>query len=283
MRMKQALVLAAFLATGNVGFSAIIAYDDASDSAYNSGWADGSNGGYGFGEWDLQVVSDGRGGGHFVGTSTGNGDGFDNGTVGGVADDGDIDAGGRAWGMYAETNIPGQYAATVTSVTRPLTGGPLSVGQTLHLSFDNGYIVNGGSIQVDLSNRFALDFQGDLSNFWISDYYGRRQFGMGYGDEGFDLYFTLTSTAGYTFSFVRADGSTQGWDGILLAGAFGNVDITEIQFVNSGAGDGSSSDFFINSMSVTQPVPEPATTSLLVAGLLGILMSRRRKAASSVY
>ena len=57
------------------------AFDRAGESAYDDGWSSGDNGGTGFGAWTLTSGPDA---GHFVASSTGNGDGDDN-------SDGDID------------------------------------------------------------------------------------------------------------------------------------------------------------------------------------------------
>lgn len=51
MNLRHALLLIALLATSYA--SALVAYDDAADPTYNSGWSDGSNGGYGFEPWSF--------------------------------------------------------------------------------------------------------------------------------------------------------------------------------------------------------------------------------------
>ena len=94
--------------------------DDASNSAYNSGLANGSNGGTQFGAWTISTA--GTSAGTYVASSTG--DGF-----------GDINTGGKSFGLYADNGSSGVYcnrpfssnlavnfAFTITLATKWRTG-----------------------------------------------------------------------------------------------------------------------------------------------------------------
>lgn len=94
------------------------AFDTAGDSAYNAGWTQGSNGGFGWGGgWQIGAVQNA-----FIGSSATNGRGDLNG-------DGDINSprgtGGRAWGAGFSYDAIRAFS------------GPLSVGQTFSIDFDD--------------------------------------------------------------------------------------------------------------------------------------------------
>ncbi len=109
----------------------VLAADSASNATYNAGWANGANGGAGFGAWQLSA---GASGGHFMGSSTNNAGG------GGAG----IDAGGRAWGLWASSGV--------TEAIRPLTGGGLATGQILRVAIDVGWVASGRSAGLAFRN-----------------------------------------------------------------------------------------------------------------------------------
>ena len=97
--MGVKLILAIVLAVvawceATATLASTIASDNASAAAYNAGWTTGMNGGSGFGPWQLAVSNPGNANfnGHFIGASTVNGNGLDEGNIGGVAGDTDIDS-----------------------------------------------------------------------------------------------------------------------------------------------------------------------------------------------
>ena len=130
---KTTLILTMIMAMIHAAQAANVASDSAADGAYDAGWTDGSNGGTGFAAWQLTAHD---GGGHFMGTSSGN--------AGGTS--GSIDTNGPSWGLWS-TN------GTVDAV-RPLTGGDLMTEQALTVEFDNGYLN---------STRSAYDHRVDLA------------------------------------------------------------------------------------------------------------------------
>jgi hypothetical protein len=260
------------------------AYDNASSYAYIPGWLNGSNGGYGFAPWQLSVL--GGIGGHFIFTSVANGDGLDNGIVGGVAGDSDIDTFlgpspdvvpwppanvtvARSWGMWS--------GGGVTDAIRPFTAGPLTIGQTFQVDFDNGFVPNGNTIGVGLYNAanqplWEVLFFGGGANYVNNDAAGLVPTTVPYGDEGLNVIFTLTGAATYTMTLTRRDGVSQVINGNLINVADQNIAQFRA-FTANGIGD-EQNDFFINSMSV---IPEPSTTLLVGIGMLTLCLIRRRR------
>lgn len=90
--------------------AAVPASDNAADPAYNSGWADGSNGGFGFDPWAITTNNDNID--HFAGTFIGDA------TASGVNPA--IDTNGRAFGMYSNTS--GNTSGASVSAQRNFTG-----------------------------------------------------------------------------------------------------------------------------------------------------------------
>ncbi len=259
------------LSVAAVSHAANLASDDAADVAYSGGWTNGSNGGSGFGAWVLSPTTPGPNSGHFIGSSTANGDGADDGNVGGLPTDGDINSslGPVAWGMYANSG-------NTASAIRPFTGGPLDAGQTFSIDFDNGYIEPGGRVIVGLldafnSPIFQVGFIGGSANYFYLDAGGGGPTAVGYGDEGLNLSVTMTGSTNYTAVLTRRDGTSDTWSGTMSAApeAFGALNVN-----SAGTGGGPPFDFFINNMSI---VPEPSTIALAALGLIGVAVRYLRR------
>ena len=275
------------LSLGATAFASAPAADNASSYAYNPGnWPNGSNGGFGFAPWVLSV-SVGGAGGHFIWKSTANADGLDDGIVGGVAGDGDIDTTigpspdvptwppanvtvPRSWGMW--------NAGGVTDAIRPFTGGPLAIGQTFSVDFDNGWVNTGQTVGIGLQNAAGLNlwevyFVGGGNVYVNNDAAGPVNTTVGYGDEGLHVDFTLTGPAAYTMTLTRRDGVNQTIAGGLM-NPQGDQNIVQFRAFNSGGPGGDPYNFYVNSLQI---IPEPSTFGLVSLGLLGALALRRRK------
>jgi hypothetical protein len=117
--LNRSLVLALIVVAPAPASAAIVlAYDDAADPTYNSGWAAGSNGGFGFGPWTHSIF----------GLLHAMGDSNLNGSLGGPG----INVGGRAWEAAHQPNASGAVAgqsifASRMQVTRPVPE-PSSIG-----------------------------------------------------------------------------------------------------------------------------------------------------------
>jgi hypothetical protein len=255
------------------------AWDNASAYAYDDGWQSGDNGGYGWGAWTL--TTSGSNSGHFIGSSTANADGIDDGIVGGLIGDWDIDTttgpipdqsgspdpnstSHRSWGMYANS---GEQA----NAYRDFLGGSMAVGQTFSMDFDNSNLLT-GVVGLGLQNAAGVTlwevyFAGGNANYFNNDASGANATLISYGDEGINVTFELTGSNAYTATLTRRDGINQTISGNLI----GNADqaIHHLRAFNFNAGSGTPNNAYFNI------VPEPTSA---VLGLLGtaLLLRRRR-------
>lgn len=271
--------------------AANLAFDNASSSAYDFGWTDGSNGGSGWGPWSLAV--EGIDAGFFLGGSVTNGDGLDDGFVGGVAGDNDIDTtlgSGPGGVIHVTTPVSfGMYAGDNSRVgaIRGMTGGALGIGQTITMDFDNGFMDAGANFGIGLLNadgdplwelRYE-SFDGVYSYVDDTSGFGPNPTSVAPGTEGLRLAFELLAPDVYSMSLERRDGQVFDLDfGFLISDD--DQDITQIGIYLEGNLLGlpsdPSGDFFINSMAV---VPEPSAMLLAFGGSLGLLLRRRRSRA----
>lgn len=266
--------------------AANIAYDNASAFAYDNGWQTGDNGGYGWGPWTLNAIGNA---GFFVGTSTGNGNMIDDGNVGGVPGDDDIDTTvgpvpdqstpplGMAPNLTALRSL-GMWAESFSTAEafRSFTGGPLTVGQSFSTAFDTGFIFGGGTVGIGLLNAagetlWELSFVGGSSFYRYQDGSGIFDTAVEFGTEGLALSVLLTSPGVYEMDLVRADGMSYTATGPLAFLA--DQDIAQIRVFNDGAGPGFPRDFFINNMEV---IPEPSSAMLALTALVLPLLRRCR-------
>ncbi len=254
-----AMVTAGILLGGGMTRAATNGLDQAGDTAYDSGWTQGSNGGSGFGAWILTTTTEDAGqAGHFVGDSTSNG--------GGPATefDDDINTNDRAWGLYANN---GQTASAV----RPLLDGPMMPGQTVEFYMDNGW-VDGGAVGGGLQNAQGQNVFEVLYRSGVYEYVdamGIQTSSVPFTDKGLKVSVTLTSYATYT-GRIESLNPVQGFDfsGTLMNPSGGAV-ITQVRFFNFNAGEGGERDAFFNVLSLSPaPVP-PAVPAPAISALSG--------------
>lgn len=261
--MLQKSVLAVAIATLSLSaFGANPANDNASNPIYNDGWDNSDNGGTGFGAWVLSTgVSNSS---FFIGSSAQN--------AGGSS--GNIDVGGKSFGIFANN------AQTAADAIRPLTGGSLSVGQTITLSIDSGFIQTGGAQGFGLqtsagANRLEFFFSGGSNSFSLTDNSGTNASGVQFTGNGLAISFTLTGADTYSMTVTPNGGSATPFSG-TLAGTAGSG-IGQMRFFNFNGGTNSDSNFYVNNLAV---VPEPSTISLLAGpAILGAFMFVRRRRA----
>lgn len=251
------------------------AVDSSADPAYDDAfpqWDTGDNGGYGFGPWTLSPDPNAGNAGFFTASSTQNGS----------FPSGGIDAGGDAWGLYANTN---GGAATAVAY-RSFTGGSLGNNESFSIFMDNGFVDSVGGIVGlllrsgnDTSNknngqRFEFLFIGGGANYQILDNSGLVDTGIGYTDGGVKLDFMRTGLNSYAATITRlADNSSNTITG-TLSGTSGST-IDSVALYNQQAGDGQNFDLFFNNMQI---IPEPGVATLIaMAASLALSASTRRR------
>jgi len=247
---------------------AILAADNASNAAYNDGWQSGDNGGFGFGAWSLTI-----GGNRFyyISDSRNNGNGLDDGVVGGTSGDGDINSSGdKAWGMTA-------FGGDTAEALR-LLNAPLLIGHTISIDMDNGFIDGGATVgfgfqnNATAQNMFELFFVGGTSFYQWVDEGGAHTSTIGYTDEGLNLSLKRTGLDSYTATITTRGGATQ-----TISGDFGGTldptDLDKIRLFNANAGGGTDHNAYWNFVTV---IPEPSVAALLVSACLAVIWQRRR-------
>lgn len=232
----------------------------ADDSAQNYGsWTPGSNGGYGYGPWSLNPWPNSGVSGFFLATSNGNGSG---------AGPGIDSPNGTAFGLYSNSGI-------AAAAVRPLLT-PMAFGQTFSIDFDNGWIDPGGRDEVVLRSgglgQMTVGFSGGMNVYDVYDASGGPILStIGFTDGGIHIDITQTSIATYFLQLRRlSDGSTWSTSGTFVVPGW----VDEFAVVNSNAGPGPQRDLFANNMQVT---PEPALLVTVGAGLIGMILRRRRR------
>lgn len=246
--------------------AALIAYDNAGDSAYNSGTVIGVNGGYGWGgAWSVTAAN--FGGTHTVWSSS---------LLGGAGSDtGYINSprspGGRAW-VIGFSGFPDPHGGHTTTAVRPFSG-PLMPGQTFSIDYDAdpnavtaitlGDLTVGidgtyNGIPVYLAQSLAGPDGSTITDFGppVTDYGARISF-MPVTDSAAQVTITSLAPGGESDSFILAY-STPMTE--MLA--------QQLFFPTY---------LYMNNMSIT---PEPVGIALATAGLAMITLGRRRRPSS---
>lgn len=242
-RFGLPVVLVVLLLWPTLAWAATLASDSA--AAYVS-WTNGSTGGTGFSPWVLTPASSGATAGHFIGSSTANGDGDNNG-------DGDINTAGKAWCMYGNS---GNTATAVRSF--PAT---MAVNDVFTLAVDNGFLDSVGTPQPTVGfglqnasgqNLFELLFIGGQSNYKTVSGAGTVDTGLAFSDEGLTIAFTLTSPTTYQVTITRLAGGNTTLSG-ALSNPPGGQSISQVRLFNANAGSGGSRDACFNSLMLERP------------------------------
>ncbi|MEL7249688.1 MAG: hypothetical protein AAFO03_14770, partial [Bacteroidota bacterium] len=226
---------------------------DASAPAFDDGWQSGDANGSGFGTWNL--FSDGGNSGHFIFTSSANGDGDSNG-------DGDIDTGGRAFGMFANSG-------EVSNAVLPFTT-TMSTGSTFSLDMDNGWIEAGGAVGFGLQNSSGENlaefyFRNGEPDYKVNDAGGETGTGLNFTDEGLSISYELFANNTYSLEATLLDGGTVfNYNGTLNNPAGGQV-ISQVRLFNANAGfDGQRNAYFNNFEICHFPPPGCSITNIVL-------------------
>src|SRR5579862_8169026 len=212
------------------GERANIATDDASQTAYSSGWKSGDNGGSGFGPWTLQCLAPGQSNsyaGCFIATVDNN------------PDSKAIATQGKSFGMFANGT-----AFEASTGYRPFEK-PLPVGSSFSLLMQHGDIVKkfdndpgGGAIGITLrtgtdsaspedynkQSRFEFGYYGAKANYQIYDGEESHDSGVAFTDGGLTITVTLVTADTYDLEITTmADKKTTKLSGRKLGGAAGGT------------------------------------------------------------
>ena len=230
------LTLAAtVLCTGYLEAVFLVAYDDASDPAYDSGWVTGSNGGYGFGAWGLFELG-----------TFGTGQSNDNGTQGGPG----IDIAGRSWMAQQATGWNGAIAGRAI--------GAFATGEQFEVDVDFGSTtLPGQSVNlVNGSDFCVVSTVGSLLS--IETNAGSVMTTVPYSDGGFTIRLTRV-TDGTLEVFIRnLFTSTDEIHTVSYAPDLAGTSVT-FSISNPLAGQ----EMYVNRMSLLSPVPEPGMPVML--------------------
>ena len=217
-------VSASFTTVADVGAPQVIAEDKASDSEYDGGWSNGTNGGTGFGTWAIA-------------TSPANSGSF---IYGSGADE--------VFGLWAN---PGHTVSAVRGFTA------MSVNQTFSIFIDNGDLSNGAQVGFSLGDDSSEDgwlslfFRGGESYYIIAGPSGENTSTIPFTSNGLTVEVTITGVNNYSIHLLSGDLSEQ-----TLIGSFGAADgtaaISEFRVFNEGAGTGENYNFYFNNISISE-------------------------------
>ena len=233
-----------------------ITTDDASQSAYSSGWATSTGAITGFSNWTTLTTT--GPGGTFIGSSTGNAGG---------ASVSNINTSSKAWGMW---NNGGLTQATRTFVNSTNT---LPVSGTIGYSMDNGYVNTGDTVGVRIrnssnNNLTELYFIGGNSNYTLNDSTSTTagNTSVGWTGNGLDVSLARTGSSSYAIIIHRKENNV--YDTVFSKFTHqsdGNYEPSNITFFNANAGTGSDYDAYFNSLMFGQPLitVEPLATQAL--------------------
>jgi hypothetical protein len=291
-----------------MSYAATLAFDTATDAAYDDGWQAGDNGGFGFGPWNFD--------GTFTNNPAGGADLPDQGnqqTTDIFSAPNDL---GRAWTMFNHngsavgTPNPPQGGTDISRAGRAIPGA-LQPGDTIHVVIDNpterrffrGYTLrfNTGGANIcyggDNCSTPAFD-PGSVTTRMAVGTFEYFTYGKWFSTDGsptlFDtdthhglrVDFTLTGANTFNLKMTPLDNPAISYSDTGTLNGTGPINWVQLEFYNtdsdyhpSAVTPAGETDFYASNMWIT-PVPEPGTCALLLLGtgvMVGIRGFRSRK------
>ena len=250
------LALAAALAAWgcSTSFAALLASDNAADSAYAGGWTNTSNGGTGFGGWTF--------GGNAISGTTAK---IASSTINGP---GSIDVSGSSFQLLDSGNYVDIFRYLV---------GDLTVGQTFSLDMKVNFRAGFKGINIRGADDTTSIFKFETGNPGTGDDYivynattGSGSIGNAYSNNTvFNIALTQTSAGGGSWAINRTGGVLSSSSGTYT----GAVSSFQLFTTLSSSISTPEQTIFYNNFAV---VPEPATIGMLLGGA-GLLVFVRRR------
>jgi hypothetical protein len=263
--------------------AAMVASDNASSYTGAVGTTGNTNGGTGFGPWQVTITNSNNP--PYVDTY------LDTSSK-------PISTNKNSWGVYANTPQAGPPAVIPSvDLTRPfltaggLSGGKLDAGQTLSIAMESDG-AGGNSPETGASIGFSLQSSAPIDQFTFEydatagydnmsiidgsnsgkEYESPVSLGFSsYIGKGMTVDFTLVTASTYDLSVTPVGGTTVSviTNGTLPGGQLNQIEL----FDQNTSGNG-----YFNSLSISA-VPEPASLGLMAIGGLALLLVGRRKTA----
>ena len=231
-------------------FSGGCATEDTDGASYDNGWQSGDGNAPLLGTWVLSTTNASNAG-HFLGSSTSNGDGDAN-------SDGDINVGGEAFGLYANSGHTSSAVIPFDAIMLP--------GDSLSLDMDNGFVdalaVVGIGIQnASGENLWEFFFRGGTASYEVNQGGGAIFTGLGFTDEGLNIKLKMltATTLEYTITRLIDDVSVTGTSTTISQG--GGQAPAQLRLFNFNAGGASSNDAYFNSIELCHACAEAITVN----------------------
>lgn len=264
-------ILVSCLVAPVISSSAPLAYDDAAEPGYSSGWTSGSTGGYGFGVWDVYTNSPTPPTAAFL-----IGDSNLNGTGNGPG----INTSGKAWGM--------QLGSIGNLNAYRFFDNVFEQGQVFTCEWDVVAATTVGAqhrimLDSDAAGFFELAVQTTSPNYLLRlpDVANQINTGVAIDEGGVEVKMALTGIVGTSFSYdfsirTLATNASYTRSGLTFAGTTSQT-ATQFTIDHRNTTTVGTKNSYLNRMRV-DAVPEPAIAALLPTLLV---LQRRRKTVTS--
>ena len=232
----------------------IAAQDHAANTAYTNSWGQGTNGGFGFGPWNL-LQNNQPASNNYAGFYLGNS---------GV---GAVDVTNKSFGLYAngtDYNFAIAHRAFSNALTTSqvftfkFKNNGIALGKVVGFSLFNGTASppTDSLASLTLAARFSFYFVGGNNNYTLYDGDGSFITDVPYHGDGLTLEFALRTADTYHFSVKSADGAAiySSYDDFSLRGS-GTIDSFACYTLdNDGGGDLFVNQFQVAATSLVPPV-----------------------------